>query len=197
MKNLPNELLAGGVAVVVAILSLFLLDLRLPIVIFLTLGCFGGTWFLLPRRKHTEIVAEENNKASVSEGREKLNEIISLAQHLRKTSMVERVKEVCVSINKILVAVSEDPTKLKQAEQFLGYYLDSTIKILTMYIEIGSKGIQDAEVMNSLSNVENTFIILKEAFDKQLTKLLTNDVMNLDAELNLLRQTINMEGLGK
>jgi 5-bromo-4-chloroindolyl phosphate hydrolysis protein len=96
-----------------------------------------------------------------------------------------------------LDTIQEDPTKLKPSQQFLNYYLDATVNILTKYVDLAGKDVRDAEIQKSLLKVETTLITIKDAFDKQLAKLLSNDAMNLDVEIQVLEQTINSEGLGK
>jgi hypothetical protein len=57
--------------------------------------------------------------------------------------------------------------------------------------------IRDPGIQASLARVEGMLGTLKDAFEAQLAKLLSNDVMDLDSALQTLKQAIEMEGLGK
>ena len=197
MNKLSNEFISLGVGVAVAIFAFFVLDLGVILSPLLVILAFGGTLFVLSGITPKELIQEETTKASVATGTEKLNIILKLGKATGNPTMYARVTDLGNTIQKILSAIAEDPEKLKQADQFLNYYLDTTIKILTMYIDLSSKNVRDPEIIKSLASVSVTLATLKDAFEKQLVKLVSSDAMDLDAELHLLEQTINMEGLGK
>jgi 5-bromo-4-chloroindolyl phosphate hydrolysis protein len=75
--------------------------------------------------------------------------------------------------------------------------LDSTINILNKYVELSAQDIEDEDIKKSLAKAETMLQTIRDAFEKQLGRLLSNDAMDLDAELATLEQTIKMEGLGK
>ena len=68
---------------------------------------------------------------------------------------------------------------------------------MTMFSELAAKNVNDVAIQTALAKVETMLGTIRDAFEKQLAKLLSGEVMDLDVELNLLQQTINMEGLGK
>ena len=73
---------------------------------------------------------------------------------------------------------------------------DSTITILEKYEKLTANPVRDDKIKTSIARVEAMLDTIDKAFEKQLANLLSNDVMDLDAELALLESTINMEGLG-
>lgn len=197
MRNLSNEVISFAVAAVVVIASLFILDLGLIVSPVLGIAGFVVTTVVLHGRKPKELELKDTAEASVAAGREKYRTIKALGASIRNTTVSTKVDALLVTIDKMLKTVEEDPTKLKDAEQFLGYYLDTTITILKKFIDLASKNIQDSDIRNTLVNVVSMLDTLKDAMDKYLAKLVSTDAMNLDAELHLLKQTIDMEGLGK
>jgi aryl carrier-like protein len=197
MEKTNNGLWSGIIAAVVFLITFLFLDLGLPVSLILAAVGFGAGWFLLPAQKPEVAAAEAEVKDSLAEGHQKLEHIRTLGRNIQKPEMAKSLAEVCAIIEKILSTIAEDPKKLKPAKQFLSYYLDSTVKIMTMYAELASKNVHDAEIQAALSKVEAMLGTIRDAFEKQLAKLLSGEVMDLDAELSLLQQTINMEGLGK
>lgn len=99
-------------------------------------------------------------------------------------------------MEKILAEIRRDPADLKRSRQFLSYYLDATINIITKYATLSSQRVDDESIGESLSRTERMLDTINLAFEKQLARLLSNDVMDLDTELTLLEKTIEMEGLG-
>jgi 5-bromo-4-chloroindolyl phosphate hydrolysis protein len=155
-------------------------------------------FFFLFRVKKPEVLASETGlKAALQEGSRKLEEIRRLEKLVRKASAIAQIKDIEAIIGKILAKVEQDPGSLRQAHQFLGYYLDSTINILNKYVGLSSQDVEDADIGKSLAKVESMLQTIRDAFEKQLARLLSSDAMDLDAELATLEQTIKMEGLGK
>ncbi len=195
MKRTGNGLWSGIIAAIVFLITFLVLDLGLAISLILAAVGLGAGLIFLPTKKPA--AAEAEVRDSLVEGRQKLVQIRALGRNIQKPGMAGNLAEVCAIIEKILGTIAEDPKKLGPAKQFLNYYLDSTVKIMTMYTELASKNVRDAEIQAALAKVEAMLGTIKDAFEKQLAKLLSGEVMNLDVELSLLQQTINMEGLGK
>jgi 5-bromo-4-chloroindolyl phosphate hydrolysis protein len=197
MKKTNNGLWSGIIAAAVFLITFLFLDLGLLISLILAAVSFGAGWFLLPTKKPEVVAAEAEVKDSLAEGHHKLDQIRALGKNIKKPEMAKSLAEVCTIIEKILSTIADDPKKLNPAKQFLNYYLESTVKIMTMYAELAAKNVNDAAIQTALAKVEAMLGTIRDAFEKQLAKLLSGEVMDLDVELSLLQQTINMEGLGK
>jgi 5-bromo-4-chloroindolyl phosphate hydrolysis protein len=196
-KTTSDGLLAGIAGAAVFLVLYLLIDAGLILSLVLGVASFLAGFFFF-RRKRPEVIEKENElKSSLDAGDKKLSDIRALERKIRKPSMLSKMKEIDDLIEKILVDVRKDPAKLRSARQFLDYYLDATIQILTKYVEISAQNVNDAGIQASLLRVEGMLGTIKDAFDAQLAKLLSNDVMDLDSAVQTLKQTIEMEGLGK
>jgi 5-bromo-4-chloroindolyl phosphate hydrolysis protein len=183
-----------------AMFLVFLLIIDAGVVASLLAGAvvYAIGFFFLFRVKKPEVIASEATlKEALQEGSRKLSEIQRLEKQVRKASMIPQIKDIEGIIGKILAKIEHDPDSLKQAHQFLAYYLDSTINILNKYVELSAQDIEDEDIRKSLAKVETMLQTIRDAFEKQLGRLLSDDAMDLDAELATLEQTIKMEGLGK
>ena len=197
MKKTNNGLWSGIIAAAVFLITFLFLDLGLPISLILAAVSFGAGWLFLPTKKPEVAAAEAEVKDALAVGRRKLDQIRALGKNIKKPEMAKSLAEVCAIIEKILSTIADDPKKLNPSKQFLNYYLESTVKIMTMYAELAAKNVNDAAIQTALAKVEAMLGTIGDAFEKQLAKLLSGEVMDLDVELSLLQQTINMEGLGK
>ncbi|NLY17950.1 MAG: 5-bromo-4-chloroindolyl phosphate hydrolysis protein, partial [Clostridiaceae bacterium] len=88
-----------------------------------------------------------------------------------------------------------DPKDIKIARRFTLYYLDTTERIVTKYYQLSNVPYLSDDAKATLKNVESTLVMIKDTFRKQLKKLTENDVMDLDAEIKVLRNTIKQEGI--
>lgn len=195
MKNSDWTIAAVGGAVVFIVLYLFL-DLEFIISLLLGGLVFGAFSFIFQTKTHKEIYQENTLEEALTSGKNKLKTIRQIQENIKNSSISSKVDLICNSIEKILAEVKRDPLDLPEAKQFLSYYLDTTINILEKYVKLSSQNVKDSGIKSSLEKVSGTLDMLVSAFDKQLTKLLSNDKMSLDTDLELLEKTIKMEGLG-
>jgi 5-bromo-4-chloroindolyl phosphate hydrolysis protein len=82
----------------------------------------------------------------------------------------------------------EGSKDLKPAKQFLNYYLDAAMKIVTRYAELATGPAGSPEVMQSLAKAESVMDTLNESFEKQQAKLKENDVLDLDTEIQVFEK---------
>jgi 5-bromo-4-chloroindolyl phosphate hydrolysis protein len=197
-KTAKDGLLSGILAAAMFLVFLFIVDLGLVLSILVAAVAYAVGFFFLFKVKKPEIIAGESTlRAALQEGARKLAQIQALEKQIRKSSMISQIKDIEGIIGKILAKVERDPSRLQLAHQFLTYYLDSTINILNKYVELSAQNVEDEDIKKSLTKVETMLQTIRDAFDKQLGRLLSDDAMDLDAELATLEQTIKMEGLGK
>jgi 5-bromo-4-chloroindolyl phosphate hydrolysis protein len=135
---------------------------------------------------------------TLEEGRLRLREMRSYTSKIRDYRVRKKANGVYQAASDIFENFKDDPRDIKKARQFLNYYFDSAITILKKYIELKDKKIKidSPELEETLSKVESTLDTVKTAFEKQLAKLQENDVMDLDIEIEVLKKTLQAEGLG-
>jgi 5-bromo-4-chloroindolyl phosphate hydrolysis protein len=200
---MPNEttrdgLLSGILAAAIFLVFLLIVDAGIgPSLLVAAVSYAVGFFFLFKVKKPEVLAGESTLKAALQEGGRKLAEIQGLEKRIRKSSMTAQIRDIEGIISKVLAKIEHDPARLKQAHQFLTYYLDSTINILNKYVELSAQNVEDEDIRKSLAKVETMLQTIRDAFEKQLGRLLSDDAMDLDAELATLEQTIKMEGLGK
>ena len=62
-------------------------------------------------------------------------------------------------------------------------------------MEIKEKSTGSPEVRETLDKMESVLVTIRKAFQKQLGKLLEDDVMDLDTEIESFKKAIKTEGL--
>ena len=115
-------------------------------------------------------------------------------QKINNNKVALKIQEICKIGIDIFKNIEEHPEDLRKARQFTNYYLDATEKIVKQYIELSSKKNLSTEIEKTLTEVEETLDLIKNTFEKQIANLLTNDVLDLDTEIKVLKKTIKLEG---
>lgn len=124
---------------------------------------------------------------------EKMKTISDYEKQITEDTILQRLSEVNEITERIFKVLQNDPRKVKSARQFTSCYLESTIKVLKLYTELKFNAISSTEINLLQHKIENMLISLKEAYNKQLEKLLRNDVLNLNTEIEVLETLLKME----
>lgn len=127
----------------------------------------------------------------IKEGYGKVSKIKKAAYKINDEEIQKITLEVASAAKDIFVNFEKDPKDIKMARKFLTYYLDTTVKIVIQYVEIEKTS--SLSMNETKTKVHSTLVTIRESFIQQLEKLLVDDVMNLDAEIELLVKTLEME----
>jgi len=134
-------------------------------------------------------------KSIVRNGKEQVKRIEDVALKIMKHNVRVDILEICTTANDIFDDFVKDPKDIKVARRFTLYYLDTTERIVTKYQQLSNAPYLSDDAKSTLKNVENTLGMIKDTFRKQLKKLTENDVLDLDAEVKVLQNTIKQEGI--
>ncbi len=186
-----SALLSGGAF----ILTFVVADFALPVAAGLSALSFAGGALLFRVKPSRRIEKPADLESALQEGRRKLGEIKAYGRKIGDAPTKAKVEAISDSVERIFAEIRRDPVDLKIARQFLSYYLDSTVTILDKYVTISSQTVSDPGIRDSLARVERSLDTINTAFGKQLARLLSNDLLDLDTELSLLEKTLEMEGL--
>jgi 5-bromo-4-chloroindolyl phosphate hydrolysis protein len=148
-----------------------------------------------PHRIEMHGVTQSDLEEALALGTAKVEELKEATAQIRSKEVRSKAEDVADLAHRIIEDVEKDPRDLKRARQFLNYYMDTTIKIVRRYVSLSEQGVRSAEIRASMRKVEEVLDTLKSAFARQLAILFEDDVMDLDAELEVLERTIKLEGL--
>lgn len=96
--------------------------------------------------------------------------------------------------NRMLNYLSQNPASIPQARRFFTYYLDTGANILSKYMKLAKSNPNSAEVQRLTPETARAVDILQDAFMEQFNKLMANEVMDVEADIKLLENTLKMEG---
>jgi 5-bromo-4-chloroindolyl phosphate hydrolysis protein len=197
VQGIVSGFLGGGAFVVLFIFLDFAWWLALTAGV---ASFFTGYLIMRPRRNtvllQVQGLAPGTVEKVLEEGRRKIEELRDFEGRITSPEVREEVKGIRDAAVRILEEIERDPGDVKIARPFLNYHFDATMKILRKYVELSERGAADTAIRTSLNKVENTLHLIRTAFEKQHSRLLENDTLDLDTEITVLEKTIRMEGLG-
>ncbi len=167
---------------------------------FVALWVLSGVSPLIKKHDGMEIqvdgISKESLMSAIAEGTKKKDELLALGKAISDNRVKDVVSDIAETVRDILDDINKDPKDLKLAKKFLSYYLDTTIAICKRYIDLSAQKTRSVEMKIALDKAEKTLDKMRSAFRQQLSRLLEDDVLDLNTELELLDKTIKAEGYG-
>ena len=162
---------------------------------------FGASILLRPRRKIGVLDVEtvqngEELRQLMDDAEADLNAIHSCIATIRQQpAITENTQRLYETGERILSYLRTNPQKITIARRFINYYLDTASGILRKYIAVQDTQLETEEMTRLRSKTESALVILNDAFKKQFERLMENEIMDIDSDIDLLEKTLKMEDM--
>jgi 5-bromo-4-chloroindolyl phosphate hydrolysis protein len=198
----PLKSLGAGVIGLATFATAFLAaDQSLPASIAIALGSLLGFFLTygLDARGAKGVAADagvspEEVQATLAEARGRIGAIEEAGKRIAGSTAYElrqKVRDVAAAAGKVLQLIEDDPRDLRRARKFLNVYLDSAKTVTENYASTSAKA-HSPEMEAKFRAVLDD---LKTTCEEQYAKLLENDTLDLDAQIEVLKVRLTKEGL--
>jgi len=195
--GLPRKLLGSiGIGVATALTGLFGWDIG--IVQSLGMGILAAgasvlTFGMDPMRAKGEIslsgVTPQMVEEAIAEAEERLEGIDRAAADIADAPLRDRLAKITARGRDILTRIEQDPSDLRRARKFLKVYLDGALEATRKYAR-SQHDLGDSDMYLKFRSLLDD---MQATFDQQHEKLLTNDRIDLDVEIDVLAERLNRE----
>lgn len=194
-------MLVSSFAAAIVFLLLFLFfHWNLIVCILLCVGIYFGLFFLLkPSRRIAGIDVEslpggEEIQKLLDDAQADLGDIDQAVKAIADPAVQQDAQALYATGTGILAYLNENPDKIKLARRFFTYYLDTAAKLLARYVDFQNTGLHSEEVTEILCKTAESLPVLNKAFEKQFTHLMQGELLDVEADIELLKSTLKMEG---
>ena len=200
MKEMVTALISALISCAVFLLLFLAAGWNLAAAALLCILLYFGLGLILkPRKKIGGIDVEkiqggEELQKLLEGARKDLKQISRAAREITNIKAKEDAEALEAGGRRILSYLEENPEKISMARRFFTYYLDTAAGLLERYIQLQETGLRTPEVTETLRKTAGTFPVLNEVFEKQFTRLMEGELMDVEAEISLLENTLKMEG---
>jgi len=146
------------------------------------------------KREESRPAPEKAAGDLVRDGMEKLRQISNTTRMIQSNDVAARIREFCKVGVEIFDYIKKNPGKINKVKQFTNYYLDATKKIIEQYVELSGRRDRTPEIEQALQKVEGMLDLIKQTFDRQMANLLEDNLLDINTELTVLKNTMKMEG---
>lgn len=166
-------------------------------------GILQPAWLDL---KTYRLMMTEYTEAQATQPKEKKEEAISrndrILRQIRADNDLIADPEVSAKIDriedltrKIFAILDQRPEKEAQLYNFMNYYLPTTLKALESYARLEAQGIETAAIKEAKQKINNALDELADGYEKQLDKLFADDVVDITADIDVMRKMLHKDGL--
>lgn len=103
----------------------------------------------------------------------------------------QRIRVICEHAREVVDMIQDDPGDIRRARKFLNVYLDGALKVTEGYADMQRKH-QSEELTQNFDNVLKT---IESVFVEQKQKLLEDDLLDLDVQIEVLAAQLKNEGV--
>ncbi|MCW5771536.1 MAG: 5-bromo-4-chloroindolyl phosphate hydrolysis family protein [Rhodospirillaceae bacterium] len=198
----PLKALGGGVIAGATFLTAWMAaGQSLPAAIGIGLGALLGFFLTYGLDAYGEKGVDANSGVSVldvqtalADARTRIAAIEATGKRLSGPTAYElrqKLRDVVAAAGKVLHLIEEDPRDLRRARKFLNVYLESARTVAENYANTSAKA-PSPEMEAKFRAVLDD---LKATCEEQYQKLLENDTLDLDAQIEVLKLRLTREGL--
>lgn len=204
MKDKWKEIVSIAVSTVLALLlfAALLVGLGWNILLCMGLSIVSYAGFLLvlrPVRRIGRIDIEKLGNGEVlherlQEAGRDYRRMREAADRIQAPGLRQSASELIDIAGNILKFLTDNPRKIPSARRYIDYYQETAANVLENYVELQDTRLLTDESEKIFQNTAEAVLTLKDAFRMQFQKLMQNELMDMEADLNLLRQTLRSEG---
>ena len=198
-KATGRMLLEVAISLCILLGLTFIMKLSPVIAGIIAVACYFGFDLLLsPQvRIHLQGPMAKQRAAQYEEllsgAQEKLEHIDQTKVRLKDAALRRDVNELLEKLQKVMGYLAQKPSRIPKARKLLTYYLDTVVAILTKACEVQDQPGETAQEI--LAKAQNALYTLGRSVDGQMDHLLQSDAMDLEAEIDVMRQMMLMDGL--
>ena len=133
----------------------------------------------------------EEISATIDEAEEQISGIEQANKQINNRLFNQRIHIICDHAREIVGMLEEDPGDIRRSRKFLNIYLDGALKVTEGYADMQRKH-QNEQLAENFENVLQT---IESVFIEQKQKLLEDDVLDLDVQIEVLAAQLKHEGV--
>lgn len=107
-----------------------------------------------------------------------------------------KIDRIALLTGQIFAYVRQNPESAAQVRTFTDYYLPQTLKILEAYARLEAQGVETENVRKAKAQISAMLDQLADGYERQLDKLMDPQVLDITADIEVMKQMLQKDGLG-
>lgn len=137
-----------------------------------------------------EAVPKEDKQAE-----QVLSRIRSANDQIADEAISLKIDRIQLLTREIFAYLANHPEREGELRTFMDYYLPQTLKILETYAHLESQGVETDNIRKAKSEISSVLDQLTQSYELQLDKLFDTDVLDISADIEVMKQMLRSDGL--
>lgn len=134
-------------------------------------------------------------EAMVAVGREYIHQIRAANDAIPGQDISKKLDRLELVTAKVFGYVEQHPEKLSDIQNFMSYYLPTTLKLVNAYREFEEKAVQSEEIQYAQSEILHILDTINLAFTNLLNSLYEEDILDITTDISTLEKVLAQDGL--
>lgn len=122
-------------------------------------------------------------------------EMKRIAAQVQDKALANQLRKMQFISQKILDYMNNHPEKITLANQFIDYYQPKAIQLTRDFTELEATGLTTPDVQAAKQQIIDTLSKFDEAYEAQFSRLLSEKLLNLNAELTIANKILHENGI--
>jgi hypothetical protein len=133
--------------------------------------------------------------ASDKRAEEVLKRIRDDNDRIADREMSMKIDRIELLTGEIFRYLSKHPEREGELRTFMDYYLPQTLKILETYAQLEAQGVETDNIRKAKDQISDLLDQLTESYERQLDKLFDTDVLDISADIDVMKKMLQNDGL--
>ena len=121
-----------------------------------------------------------------------IHEMTTINRSIDNPDLSKQVDTLIDIAKQIYSYIEKNPDKAGIVRQLSNYFLPTTVKLLTTYLELQNKTVKSDNMLEAMLKVSQVIGTIVEVFKKQLDSLYSEKAMDLAVEVEVLQSMVDM-----
>lgn len=123
------------------------------------------------------------------------NAIQKEIKRIRDESLRKQLRKMQGIAQNFLTYLQQHPERMSLSRRFVDYYQDRALLLVRKYEELENTGLEAQEVQQAKWEIKQLLDKFDEAYEDQFSKVLNAQLVDLDAEMKVMKQNMAADGI--
>ncbi len=123
------------------------------------------------------------------------NFLEDMRKELSDRELSAQLNQLQRTAKNLLAHLEKHPERIALASKFIDYYQDRAVKIVKQYRELEDTQLSTDKVQDLKDRMKQMLASLDDAYQDQFEHVLNDQIISVDAELTVMQQQLNAEGI--
>jgi len=145
------------------------------------------------RQMHEQL--PEHARKTIQLGEDLIKEIHQKKVDISDYDMTIKLSHLESILKKIFKRVEKQPEVVPQMRKMMDYYLPTTIKLLSAYVQLDKQAVAGANILSAKAEIEESLDTLISAYEKLLDDLFEDTMLDVSTDISVLNTMLAQDGL--